>query len=264
LEKELLEQVHAALNGFSVITLAQMDSVKLMDRMDVKYVVPLHLLPNILQVASAKYHVLEVEGKRASAYKSLYYDDELYSSYYNHQNGRLNRYKIRQRMYVDSALTFFEIKYKNNKKRTIKKRIKQENTELGSLQSNSMEFLKQNSTLIPEQIKPSIWVNYNRITLVHKTNIERVTVDLDLTFVDNQNHANYSNIAIVEVKQDRNAGSDITDIFKNFSVRPGSISKYCLGMMSLHTGLKQNRFKKKFLHLKKIQNQYDTFSNTAS
>ena len=44
-----------------------------------------------------------------------------------HQNKKLNRYKIRQREYLISDISFFEIKFKSNKGRTIKKRIKTKN-----------------------------------------------------------------------------------------------------------------------------------------
>ena len=44
--------------------------------------------------------------------------------YLAHQNGRVIREKIRVRTYVSSGLTFLEVKNKNNKGRTDKKRIR--------------------------------------------------------------------------------------------------------------------------------------------
>ena len=44
--------------------------------------------------------------------------------YHDHHNGKLNRYKVRRRRYIDTDTEFLEVKLKNNKKRTIKSRIK--------------------------------------------------------------------------------------------------------------------------------------------
>ena len=62
------------------------------------------------------------DGKLIHDYKSLYYDTEDWKFYLDHHNGRVNRNKIRFREYVGSKLTFLEIKLKNNKGKTIKKR----------------------------------------------------------------------------------------------------------------------------------------------
>ena len=44
--------------------------------------------------------------------------------YHRHHIGRSNRFKVRSRRYVESDLCFFEVKYRNNKGRTIKNRIR--------------------------------------------------------------------------------------------------------------------------------------------
>jgi hypothetical protein len=96
---------------FEKITLDQMEGVKLMDRIDVKYLIPLHLLPIVLQDAREHYKLLEINNERLCSYETLYYDTEDYQLYHSHQSGRLNRYKVRFRNYVDSNLSFFEIKH---------------------------------------------------------------------------------------------------------------------------------------------------------
>ena len=56
-------------------------------------------------------------------YRSLYYDTVDRQFFLDHHNERVNRYKVRFREYVNSGLSFLEVKCKNNKKKTIKNRI---------------------------------------------------------------------------------------------------------------------------------------------
>ena len=108
---------------FLPITLNDMDEVKLMSRTDTKFVFQLSKLPKLLLQLQPFYNVLTINSKVIHNYKSLYYDTEERKFYIDHHNSRINRNKIRFREYVDSGLTFLEVKLKNNKGRTIKKRM---------------------------------------------------------------------------------------------------------------------------------------------
>lgn len=257
------EKIKAEAWRFDKITLDEMESVKLMDRMDVKYLVPLHLMPSILEEAKTTYKMLEINNERLCTYETLYYDTEGLDLYHSHQSGRLNRYKIRFRNYVGSNLSFFEIKHKNNKGRTLKTRIEQPNEFETILNQEKADFLEKTTPLDSKKMQGNLMVNYQRMTLVNNTSKERVTLDLNLTFIKNQNTIKYNQVVVAEVKQEHLKNSEIIAIFKKYELRPGSISKYCLGIMSTENDVKHNRFKSKFLQLKKIINQYDAFARTS-
>lgn len=261
--ESLLNKINDEAWLFEKTTLDQMDSVKLMDRVDVKYLIPLNLLPEVLHDARQFYKLLEINKELLCSYETLYYDTEDYQLYHSHQAGRVNRYKVRFRNYVGSNLSFFEIKHKNNKGRTLKTRIKQPNTFEEVLSKEKAEFLEKTTPLSAYELKGNLMVNYKRMTLVNKTSKERLTLDLDLTFIKDQNEVIYNQLVVAEVKQEKLGASPIIDIFKKHSLRAGSISKYCLGVMSTNQEVKHNRFKTKFLHLKKIITQYDSFASTC-
>src|ERR1035437_6971374 len=105
--------------SFDPITLAEMDSVKLLDRMDTKFIFNFNQFPEILKNLGQYYKILDVNGVKQNRYETLYFDTPDYKLYMDHHNGRTNRYKVRYRKYVDSDLVFFEVKYKNCKGRTI-------------------------------------------------------------------------------------------------------------------------------------------------
>ena len=110
------------IKDFDPITLDEMDEVKLMSRTDTKFAFSSAKLPQLLSRMLPFYRILNINNKLIHDYKSLYYDTSENKFYLDHHNNRVNRNKIRFREYVDSGLVFLEIKTKNNKGKTIKKR----------------------------------------------------------------------------------------------------------------------------------------------
>ena len=102
--------VEKILKQFEPISLSEMESVKLMNRIDTKYAVPIAILPSILEMAKEEYYAQEIDGKRIATYDTMYYDTEDMDMYIRHHDRQLVRQKIRVRQYVDSNLTFLEIK----------------------------------------------------------------------------------------------------------------------------------------------------------
>lgn len=227
-----------------------MDGVKLMDRTDTKFVFPLEDLPSILKEAQENYKVLDVNGYKISRYESLYFDTRNFDLYYNHHRGKANRFKVRCRKYVESDLNFFEVKFKSNKGRTIKDRVKQSSID-GSIKDKAEKLLLEKTPMQPANLEAKFWVNYSRITLVNKYSAERVTIDIDLTFKNEEQNKTIHNLVIAEVKQDKATGSFFIKLMKRRHIREGSISKYCFGVVSLFEKMKSNNFKLKLILLKK-------------
>jgi hypothetical protein len=248
-----VEGISKILNAFKPISLEEMDDVKLLDRTDTKFVFNVAHLPALLERSLNAYRILEVSGMRLSRYETLYFDTENFELYNRHQSKKLNRYKIRIRNYVDSAISFFEIKFKNNKGRTIKQRIKIKN-ESNTLEENAAEFLREKTSIDPSSLQPKLWVDYGRITLVNIETKERVTIDLDLQFRNIFPDTSLNHIAIVEVKQNKAAASHFGKLLKEFRIFEGSMSKYCIGVTRVYDHVKKNNFKPSLNYLNKIKN----------
>jgi hypothetical protein len=230
-----------------------MDGVKLMDRTDTKFTFNVSELPAILSEAQNHYRILDIEGNRISRYKTLYFDTENFDLYNKHHSGKLNRYKIRHRTYVESNLGFLEVKFKNNKGRTLKTRIKE--TTVPDLNTGkAFDFLKNTLPFDPNVLLPKIWINYSRITLVNKTSAERLTLDLNLEFEKDGQTQLMDQLVIAEVKQDSKLASPFVTIMRDKHIRQGSISKYCFGVASSFSEVKKNNFKRKLLNVTKIIN----------
>ena len=237
-----------------------MEGVKLMDRTDTKFCFRADQLENVLAEVMPFYKCVEIANKRISSYQTIYYDTKELMLYYEHHNGHLNRYKIRHRTYLDSNLSFLEVKFKNNKGRTIKERIKEKDTS-SILESNANQFLTAELPFNPNLLAPVVVINYGRITLVNKKSAERVTIDLNLNFKKENNNVSLDTLIIAEVKQEKKKTSAFLNTMKKFHVREGSISKYCFAIALTHEHVKKNNFKQKINALKNIIN-YDTLTSS--
>ena len=134
-----------------------MDSVKLMDRTDTKFVFNIDILPAVLNEAKVFYKILDVEGNRISRYKTLYFDTQDFDLYNKHHSGKLNRYKVRHRTYVESSLGFLEVKFKNNKGRTLKTRIKELSVP-DIKQGKAFDFLQKMLPFNQKDLIQKIWI----------------------------------------------------------------------------------------------------------
>lgn len=249
------QRIQELLIPFSKIGLGDMGNVRLMDRVDTKFVFTNKELEIILPLLSDHYHVVEINDKCICSYESLYYDNEQLDFYHDHHKKRPNRVKIRYRKYLDSDISFLEIKHKF-KGRTNKMRIP--SNELHTeLPIEHQQFIDDSVDLsFTENLNPTLVNNYKRITFVGKEFPERLTLDIDLSFTKDAQIADLNYLVIAELKQSKvSRKSPFFSIMKQRQIRPFRLSKYCMGIIQLSNKdeLKTNRFKKKILQIDKLK-----------
>lgn len=242
------------------ISLSQMRSVKLMNRIDTKYVLSYdEVLRLIAAAADNDYYVQIIDGVRACRYVTLYYDTSEREMFRQHHNRKLCRQKLRTRTYVESNTTFFEIKSKSNRGRTKKRRteIATEHFSSFNLDCEAVKLLSTHSAYQFSELMPALTTRFTRITLVNPTLTERITIDLELEYEDMRSgkQASIPDMAIVEIKQDGNVTSLTKLILRDMRIPPLKVSKYCLGTTLTVDGIKRNRFKAKLQSINKRLNQ---------
>ena len=245
---------------FKPITLEEMDSIKLMNRIDSKYLTDeSHLLSILRDAETAGYRVLVIEDSRINPYSSVYYDTAVLRMFQDHHNRRLVRQKVRTREYVSSGVSFLEIKRKNNKGRTSKKRIKIPNDEMLGFQSdaNACDYLAQKSWFKADELTPVLNTNFFRITLVNSEKTERLTIDTQLCFHNyrTDKDASLYDAVIIELKQDGHADSQMKRILLDHRVKPMRISKYCIAVTLTDHSARSGRFKVKVRRIEKTINK---------
>ncbi len=255
----MTDEILHIVQNMKPITLDEMSGVKLMNRIDTKYVVTETQLHDILVRIRDSYFAQEVEGNRLSPYSTVYYDTPEMTMYTMHHNRHLVRDKVRVRTYVDSHLTFCEVKHKNNKGRTKKKRIAVEPIPNILDNADAVAFLAEMQPYEVASLSPHLITIFDRITLVNYGKTERLTIDCDLRFenLKNNRSASMSPLVVMELKQDGRAQSLLKDVLFDLRIKPFKMSKYCIGTAMTNPLAKQNRFKKKIRRIEKLKSCRD-------
>jgi hypothetical protein len=243
------------LNRLTAISLEEMDKVKLMNRIDTKYVLSSGILMRILTEIANDYFILEIDNIRLFPYNSLYFDTAENEMYKAHHNGKMNRYKIRIREYISSNLFFLEVKRKVKGIRTLKNRIVVDSM-ADILSEEQKDFIIKYTPFNPEELQSKHSTKFHRITLVNKLFNERVTIDTSLEFGNPKlnNSLHLDQLCIIELKRAGNTlNSKLSHTLKHYGILPSGMSKYCLGRALTEKDIKSNNFKRKILTLNKIE-----------
>lgn len=166
------------------LDLDRIAAVRLMNRVDTKYLVDEALCMELLERAADQYYVQIIDDCRACRYATLYYDTPQWDMYHLHHNRRLTRQKIRTRTYVETGVTYLEVKNKSNKGRTHKRRMALDRSLFAAAATDTAaaDFLRREARYAPETLSPSLATRFVRVTLVNHAMTERLTIDFDLHF----------------------------------------------------------------------------------
>ena len=94
------------LDNFDKCSLSDMDKVKLMNRVDTKYILCKQSLFDILPSLIKDYKCLEINKTSLLSYKNQYFDDENFICYNLHHRKKPKRFKVRIRKYIDTKTIF--------------------------------------------------------------------------------------------------------------------------------------------------------------
>ena len=269
------------------LDLDRIAAVRLMNRVDTKYLVDERRCMELLERAADQYYVQIIDDCRACRYATLYYDTPQWDMYHLHHNRRLTRQKIRTRTYVETGVTYLEVKNKSNKGRTHKRRMALDRSLFAAAATDTAaaDFLRREARYAPETLSPSLATRFVRVTLVNRAMTERLTIDFDLHFdnvraagggnkdingcgdngmtgMDNgsgpaaeasHGHtASLGRLVVIELKQDALAPSPMKQILAQLRVKPFKLSKYCIGEALTNPLVKHNRFKAKIRAIGKM------------
>lgn len=250
------------------IGLDEMKAVRLMNRMDQKYMASASQLEDLLVRIAEGYYVQHIEANPFAPYRTLYFDTPALDMYTMHHNQKLNRQKLRVRTYRSTNTTFFELKNKDNKKKTRKVRIPIDVQMFDKCLDlpEVRDFIEVNtpyrvanediSPLCPNVLHACLENSFERITLVDKGMSERVTIDRGISFRNRATgrSADIGHLLVIEVKHEVGAPpSDIERALHAMHILPRRMSKYCIGTALTDPSAKTNRFKPKLMFIEKLK-----------
>lgn len=239
----------STLAAFDRIGLADLGTAGLMRRKDTKFMFTPGVLSELLAGLEREYEVLAVGGEPVQEYLTLYFDTARFDLFAAHHRGLGERVKVRERQYLSTGQHFLEVKLRSIKGVTTKTRAESSAWD----EALDVDTLPVREALLSsERIRrlagscliPTLWNRYRRLTLVRKDRLERVTIDLGLSYAAEDRTYASERVVIAEVKQ---AKVDLSSPFmlrmRGAGLRPQSFSKYCMGVALLRPELKHNRFK---------------------
>lgn len=237
------------LRNMKPISLEEMTEVKLMNRFDAKYLTTLSKLEQLLKEAERDFLIQEIDGVRNSSYYTCYFDTTNFKMYCDHERGKKTRKKIRIREYLETGtLPFLEIKDKNNKGKTKKRRVPME---LGKDLELYKSFVSDHTEFNVEELNPKIENRFKRITLVNIEKTERITIDTSIEFHNfvSGREIMLPQLAVIEWKRDgQSKKSRLKPLLQTLRIHESGFSKYVIGMAMTDSYLPQHKIKPR-LHL---------------
>lgn len=251
------KSLEGMLSQFESHGLDDINKAGLMHRVDTKYLLPVSDLEKLLMLLAPFYTILEIDFSRLFLYRNIYFDTPGFGFYLMHHNGKQDRFKIRQRLYVESGDLYVEVKHKTNKRVTQKERVLI-NGKSGCRDRISELLSKPFGANRPPLFK-SLICSYVRIALADERNGERLSLDFNLSFKDpgNRQRGISSQVLVAEVKRKNSkVPSQFINLMNTFRQKPVSFSKYCIGCALIHSNrLKTNRFKTTLMSLARIPHE---------
>jgi len=250
------KQLETMLADFQPISLDDLGDGLLRKRFDIKFVVPQNTLLHLVPALANDFNILNIDGRRQFHYSTQYFDTYDYKFYYKHHNGVQNRKKIRYRTYLDSGISFLEIKHKINGSFIKKTRIPIPIIDK-EFCDESVDFIQTGVGLSAGALVPKLMTKFQRITLQHKSKDEKITIDRNVYFKNTVKDYSLSSLAVIEVKQSRkDSTSGIIKLLRETgNTHPISFSKYCIGLAITDEKVKYNNFKRTLLYLNKISGE---------
>lgn len=235
--------------AFAPISLDTLNAkAAMLERLDNKYVVGAAVLRRAAPEVAMHFDVLEIDGCRTFTYETCYFDDPDRQSYFDHHQGRRRRAKVRIRRYVEAGLCFVEVKLKDKRGATIKKRLPYDPAKFGLLDDTALEYVHrvyfdQYRQEFPYELSRVIDMSYVRMTLVAKEGGERMTIDGQLRFfAPGSSHAVRDDRYILETKSANGNGLADRVLRKLHQHATKNCSKYCTGIAILNQATKHNKF----------------------
>lgn len=186
---------------------------------------------------------------------SIYMDNEKWQCFYETINKDLYRQKVRLRVYgivTDDSVSYFEVKSKhrgNVLKRRAQMRlgdamkfmnacVNGEDPDVNDYESSNKQILNEvKRVIVSKNLKPVNVVSYDRLALfwgedpglriTYDVNIRTRDYDLDLTKGSDGRLVNPEDVAILEVKSNKNFPYWLVKILAKYNYRNQTFSKYC-------------------------------------
>ena len=224
------------IKAFDSVSLEELDErAALLRRVDNKYAVERDRFAQLLERLRDDHQVLEIDGKRAFAYCTTYFDTPELRCFVDHLEDRRPRFKARTRLYQDTGYCVFEIKLKGEDGETDKRQVDYTADDAERFTDGARECMVSALTEVgleaPQEMAPTLHTRFTRITLAASSGSERLTCDIgvQLRNPDGETAEMHEGMVLVETKSEHGE-SPADRVLADLGLEPISLSKYRVGM----------------------------------
>src|SRR5690625_1558277 len=244
-----LTAIAARMPSVDLDQLSQIASLQ--TRVDTKYLLTPEQMVAVLNQTGAHLRVLQIDGKRSFGYESVYFDTTALRTFRDHRQGRRLRFKVRTRLYRNSGDCMLEVKVKNARGKTVKRRMAYPAEARFKLNAEGRKFVAEvlraeYGADVPDLI-PALVGTYRRTTFVDVADHTRMTCDAELAWSNDVDRVSGPDSVLVETKS-ADGSSRVDRALRDLGIRPLKISKYCVGTALLHPHLPANPWNRVLRH----------------
>jgi hypothetical protein len=246
----MIRETRDAVDALPTIDLSTMDRLaRLHTRKDRKYVVGVQSLRRVLARVRPGLMLLEIDGRRWFGYHSLYFDTPDLDAYRLAATHRPNRFKVRTRTYLDAGKRVLEVKTKDQRGRTVKRRHDLADDDPPLDPGNRRWLAEQRSVgAFVNSLEPRLLSRYQRATLVLPDDRSRATIDADWTAAETDGcQVSLGQKLIIETKTSGQPSLLDRELWAE-GHRPIKVSKYATALAALHPELPSNRWHQVLKH----------------
>jgi len=223
--------------GLEPISLDELiERAELLTRVDRKYVVPAAGAGRLVNALAGAARILEVDGCREFAYRSTYFDTPQRDSFLSAGRSQRRRWKVRTRTYLDSGSSWLEVKTRQARDQTAKRRIEHPDAhQVDGLTPAGEAFVADSlGTRVAASVEPVLDTLYRRTTLFLPASSSRTTIDVDLRWTSLLDGTELERpaVAVIETKTG-STPSAVDRLMWSYGHRPVRISKFGVGMAAL-------------------------------
>jgi hypothetical protein len=239
----MTEPLAAAVANLSPVGLdVLVERADLQTRIDRKYLVPASMLGSLVE--STGLRALDINGRRSFRYESVYFDTPALVSYKAAAHRRRMRFKVRTRSYLDSGVSWLEVKTRDQRGLNTKERLGYDIERRATLAAPGLRFLRTYEQIAPssDELHATLTTRYHRATLLDEGSGSRTTIDTGVEWeTPAGSRTALPAMAIVETKTD-GAPCEVDHRLWSMHIRPTKMSKYCTGLAALTPGLPANKW----------------------
>jgi hypothetical protein len=185
----------------------------------------------LLAALRRDHDVLDIDGRRAFGYRSVYFDTPRLRCFHEHVEGRRPRFKARTRCYLDEGACQFEVKLTTRDGETDKHGVEHPPERADRLTDEARELVDRvlaDARVQPAgKLSPVLATSFDRVTLAAREGGARMTCDLGLRLelLHGPAAALDGGLVLIETKsQDGRSRAD--EALARLGAEPRSMSKY--------------------------------------